>query len=138
MRRTRRRSAPQYVPVTLSWRPAAGVLALMATTLRRGHGYEDRWSMSPSVALTSVTVVEAFPAPMRYVSRASASASALAPNTTYTFSYSVVMRTSEHTWVGSSSVTVTVGADGSMASLDGGARGAIEPAVVASGIEPAP
>jgi hypothetical protein len=99
------------VPVTLDWQLAASVLALIATTPRRGATCHDRWSMSPSVALTSTTIVDACAGRTCYVSRASAPASGLARDTTYTFSYAIVM-TGERTWVGSSSVTVTLGAEG--------------------------
>ena len=111
----RRSATAQSVPVTLVWVLAAGVLVLTATTLRRSPGYDDRWSMSPSVALTSLTVVEAsLPDQTSYVSRASVAASELARDTTYTFSYSIVMRASDCTWFGSGSVAVTVGSDGSL------------------------
>jgi hypothetical protein len=112
----------QGVPVVLDWEVSEGALTLTATTPSLAASYDDRWSMSPSVALISVTVVEASSSGgMSYVSRASVSASTLAPDTTYSFSYSVVMRTSECTWVGSGSVTVTVGSDGSVVTRAGGA-----------------
>jgi hypothetical protein len=99
------------VPVTLDWQLAASVLALIATTPRRGASCHDRWSMSPSVPLTSTTILDACAGRTCYVSRASAPASGLARDTTYTFSYAIVM-TGERTWVGSSSVTVTLGPEG--------------------------
>jgi hypothetical protein len=100
------------VSVTLDWRLAAGTLALIATTPGRGARCDDRWSVSPSVRLTATTILDVRAGRTWYVSRASAPASGLARDTTYTFSYSIVLRAADRTWAGSNSVTVTIGDEG--------------------------
>lgn len=112
-----RTATAQTVPMTLDWQLADAILTLTATTPRRGESCDDRWSMSPSVALTSATVADASrPCGASYVSRAWVAGSSLARDTTYTFGYSIVMSTSEFTCVGSGSVSITVGPDGSLTS----------------------
>jgi hypothetical protein len=103
------------VPIALGWELANGVLALTATTPGQAAICHDSWSVSPSLALTAVTIDDAsVPGETTYVSRAAVDGSSLAHDTTYTFSYAIVMRTGESLWVGSRSLTVTVGRDGSM------------------------
>lgn len=110
------RAAPtataETVPVALGWQVAAGVLTLTATTHKRGGRYVDSWSVSPSLALATATVTGSSP-PGRpiYLAQAVASASSLAPDTTYTFNYAIVMKAGGNTWVGSRTLTVTVGPD---------------------------
>src|SRR5512140_2667387 len=107
--------ATATVPVTLGWRLLDGILALTATTAGTGAGYQDTWSVSPSLALTSMTVVETSTPPgRRYVSRAAVAPSSLADDTTYTFSYAILVRAETRTWVGSASLVVTVGSGGSL------------------------
>jgi hypothetical protein len=100
------------VPVALGWQVAAGVLTLTATSHCRGASYVDSWSVSPSLALATATVTGSSP-PGRpiYVSQAVAPASSLAPDTTYTFSYAIVMKAGGNSWVGSRTLTLTVGPD---------------------------
>ncbi len=105
----------QTVPVTLGWEPAAALLKLTATTRKLGASYDDRWFMTPSIALSSATsVAVSLTGGTSYVSRAAVARTALTRDTTYTFGYSIVMRTTEFAWVGSGSVTVTVGPDGAL------------------------
>lgn len=112
-----RTAIAQTVDVTLGWRLADGVLTLAATTPKRGARYVDSWSVSPSLALATATATDSsLPGRATYVSRAVAGASSLTPETTYTFSYAIVMRAGAATWAGSRSLTVTVGPDGSPAS----------------------
>lgn len=115
-----RRTAARTVPVALVWEATAGVLTLTATTPRMGASYHDSWSMSPSLALTLVTVTDtSVPRSPRYVSRAAVPEASLAHDTTYTFSYSIVMRSGDRVWAGSHSVTATVGPDGCLIPPDG-------------------
>ncbi len=113
----------QTVRVALVWQLADGVLVVIATTLKRGARYYDSWSISPSLALVSVTAIDrSLPHLTSYVSRASVTDFPPSTDTTYTFSYAIVMRARERVWVGSGSVTVTVGPDGSPAPSPGGMR----------------
>lgn len=102
------------VLVKLAWQLAECVLTLTATTLRRGESYQDRWSISPSIALASATIIDSsVPRRRTYISRAAVVASSLAPETTYTFSYAIVMKAGARTWIGSGSAAITV-ADGGL------------------------
>lgn len=120
-----RAATAQSVPVTLSWRVADGFLTLTATTPGAGSSFQDSWSTSPSVALVASRTETAgdtpAPDPTGIVSRAAIAASSLVRDTTYTFGYWIAIRTSEHTWFGSGSVTITVGPDGTLVSPLGGA-----------------
>lgn len=113
---TRARTATaNSLPVTIGWQLVDGVLLVTATTPWRGGSFDDMWSVSPSLALTSRTVkVSSVQRQAWYVSRAAVRASSLVPDTTYTLSYSVLIRTDASTWAGSGSVTLTVGPDGAV------------------------
>ncbi len=105
----------RMVPVVLVWSLADRVLTVTATTPWRGAVCRDSWSISPSLDLVATTGTAATaPLTPGYVARASVAESSLAPDTTYTFSYAIVMRTGDSTWAGGSSVTVTVGSDRSL------------------------
>jgi hypothetical protein len=111
----RRPSTSQKLPVTIGWQSADSVLTLTASTPLKSASFVDRWSVTPSLALASATVLdESSPGQARCVSRACASESALAPDTTYTFSYSIVMKAGADTWSGSGSVAITIGLDDTM------------------------
>lgn len=108
----------QPMPVTLRWSLAKSVLALTATTPWRGASYRESWSVSPSLDLAWTTVAEASVAGQTsHLSRAAVDASSLAHDTTYTFSYAILMRTFERVWVGGGSVALTVGSDGSLSEI---------------------
>ncbi len=106
----------QVVPITLAVRLAEGSLVLTATTPAKGESCDDSWSVSPSLPLVCEGKGEQAEAGRSKVciSRASVAASALAPDTTYTFAYAIVMRTGERTWAGSASATVGVGPNGAL------------------------
>lgn len=109
LRRPPTAASATTVRVTLAWQLAERVLTLTATTLRRGASYQDSWSISPSIPITSATVVDAsVPRRSTYVSRAAVAASSLVPDTTYTFSYAIVMKAGARTWIGSGSTAITV------------------------------
>ncbi len=109
-----RNAGSRTVPVAVDCQLADDVLRLTAQTPRLGAAYHDTWSISPSLALTWMTVADAsVPLEPSYVSRAAVAAASLVRDTTYTFSYAIVMRTAGRAWAGSRSVAVTVGPDGS-------------------------
>ncbi len=104
--------------VALACEQADGVLLVIATTLKRGATYHDSWSISPSLALASVTIADtSVPDRPSYVSRAVVGDSSLDADTTYTFSYAIVMRAGADSWAGSGSIAVTVDADGALAEI---------------------
>src|SRR5512143_2671902 len=100
--RTRTERTSHTVPVVLRWELEDGSLAVTASTPKRGATYDDCWWVSPSLALRSKTVADSsVPGAATYVSRAVVSESAPAPDTTYTFSYAIAMRTGASAWFGS-------------------------------------
>lgn len=110
-----RTASAGIVSVALDWQLANGILTLTATTPGHGACCEDSWWATPPLALTSATVVEACVATQPcYVSRATVAAASLVPDTTYTFSYAIVMHGREGAWVGSVRVAITVGPDSSV------------------------
>src|SRR5512143_570256 len=102
--RTRGRSpaaaaSVRTVPVSLDWSLTDVLLVLTATTPWRGEMCHDRWSTSPSLDLIPATVADApVPPTQCYVARASVAESSLTPDTTYTFSYAIVIRIDRGTW----------------------------------------
>ena len=121
-------ASTQAVRVHLVWLRADGVLVLIATTLKRGASYNDSWSISPSLGLVSATVLDAsMPDRPRYVSRASVAESPLESDTTYTFSYGIVMHGADTAWAGSGSLALTVGPDGSLTPIGGSVSCASSP-----------
>lgn len=110
-----RSASTRTAHVTLRWELVHDALKLTATTAIRSDSYWDSWWVSPSVPLRSATLDDASAAAAgRYVSRALVRESALAPDTTYTFSYAILMRTGASVWVGGCSLTLTVGPDRSL------------------------
>lgn len=106
-------TAAQRVPVKLAWGVAGDDLTLTAVTAGKGVDCRDRWSTSPGLSLTSETAADADRPPgYNYVSRATVPASSLAADTTYTFSYSIIMRVGDEVWMGSAGLALTIGADG--------------------------
>ncbi len=113
--RNARTLTSHIVPVALRWELASGSLALTASTRRRGASYDDYWSVSPSLPFRSATVADSSVAgAATYVSQAVVPESSLMPDTTYTFSYAIAMRTGASAWFGSGSVAVTFGPAGSL------------------------
>ncbi len=108
------------VRLALVWQLAGDVVIAIATTVKWGVSYHDTWWISPSLDLDSLTVVDVSAAGSpRYVSRAAVPAPSLEPDTTYTFSYAIVMQAGESTWAASGSVALSVGADGALTPVDG-------------------
>jgi hypothetical protein len=121
-------AAAQRVPVDLAWRVAGDDLTLTGVTAGKGVDCHDRWWTSPGLSLAWETAVDADRPPgYDYVSRAVVPASSLAADTTYTFSYSIIMRAGDEVWMGSAGLALTIGADGAPpASASDGADDSIQ------------
>jgi hypothetical protein len=106
-------AAAQRVPVDLAWRVAGDDLTLTAVTAGKGVDCRDRWWTSPGLSIASKTAADADrPHGYDYISRAVVPASSLEADTTYTFSYSIIMRSGDEVWMGSAGLALTIGAGG--------------------------
>ncbi len=110
--------ATERVEVHLRVRLANCELVLTATTPAMGESYQDSWSVSPSLPLVCEPAAAAMGTGVHgsgtLVSRATVAIASLAPDTTYTFTYAVVLGSCARTWAGSASATVAVGSDGAL------------------------
>jgi hypothetical protein len=104
----------QTVPVTVSWQALDGVLTLTATTLKKGTAVSDGWAASPALSLDPARTAGGPDDQTSYVSTVTIPLASLAPNTTYTFSYTIGMTAAQNSWLGTGSLTLTTGADPSV------------------------